>query len=63
LRFAGTNSAEALNALGRLFQNQGRQQLGVPAIAIFMTDGQSNSQQATANAANRLHENMTDVCA
>jgi hypothetical protein len=48
-------------ALESLFQQQGRQQQGVPIMSIFLTDGQSNDQKATAAAANSLHSNMTEV--
>lgn len=58
---SGTNSADALMALETLFQQQGRQQQGVPIMSIFMTDGQSNNRVATAAAANSLHSNMTEV--
>jgi hypothetical protein len=50
-----------MRALEVLFQQEGRQQYGVPILSIFLTDGQSKYPNDTVNAANHLHENLTEV--
>jgi uncharacterized protein YegL len=57
----GTNSAAGIEALEKMVSDQGRQNDGVPVIGIFMTDGKSNDQSKTSEAARKLHSDMPEV--
>ena len=49
-----TNSADALRTMSGIFTEQGRGGMGVPEIGIFMTDGKSQDEQGTAQAADEV---------
>jgi Mg-chelatase subunit ChlD len=56
-----TNSAAGIKSMQTMFEQEGRQNEGVPLIGIFMTDGHSNDAKATKDAAQQLHVHMPDV--
>ena len=56
-----TLTADGIVTVKRMIKEQGRQQTGVPVTVIFLTDGKSNDQQKTKEAAEDFHQEMSKV--